>query len=225
MTKLKICGLRDADNALVAAGSGADYLGFNFVPGVRRQLLVDEARAVIDDFRDRREGTLPGLVGLFADQSADEVNCAVAVCGLDFAQLCGQEPRDYWRLIEVPVIKMVKVRDDGDRDRAVAGTIRGVEEVVADGHRVLLDKYEAGAKGGTGKTFDWRIADEVAERYDFLLAGGLTPENVRRAIDEVSPWGVDVSSGIETGGVKDPAKITAFAAQVKGVAGANRETA
>jgi phosphoribosylanthranilate isomerase len=225
MTRLKICGLRDADNALVAARAGADLLGFNFVPGVRRQLSVDRARTVIDDFRSRHPGEPPRLVGLFADQPADEVNRAIEVCGLDLAQLCGQEPRDYWREIAAPVIKMVKVRDDEDGDSAIAETLRGAEQVVADGHTVLLDKYEAGAKGGTGKTFDWRIAAEVAESYDFLLAGGLTPANVRRAIEVVSPWGVDVSSGVETDGVKDPAKITAFAAEVKGADAAGSEPA
>ena len=216
MTRLKIDGLRDADNALIAARSGADFLGFVFVPGVRRQLSVDRARAIIDEFRSRYEGTPPRVVGLFADQPTEDVNRTIEVCGLDLAQLCGQEPREYWRQIEAPVIKMVKVRDDGDIDEAVADTIRSAEEVVADGHRLLLDKYEAGAKGGTGKTFDWGIAAEVAERYDILLAGGLTPENVKRAIDAVSPWGVDISSGVETDGVKDPAKIRAFAAAVKG---------
>ena len=216
MTKFKICGLRDADNALVAADSGADFLGFCFVPGVRRQLLLDDARAVIDEFRGRCDGTPPRLVGLFADQPADEVNSTVAACGLDLVQLCGRESRDYTRLIRAPVVKMVKVRDEDGLEEAAARTIRDADELAAEGHRVLLDKYEAGAKGGTGRTFDWRVAAKVAERHDLLLAGGLNPENVRRAIDVVSPWGVDVSSGVETDGVKDPARIRAFAAAVKG---------
>ena len=216
MTQFKICGLRDADNALVAADAGADFLGFCFVPGVRRQLLLDDARAVIDELRRRCDGTPPRLVGLFADQPADEVNSTVAACGLDLVQLCGQESRDYMRLIPTPVVKMVKVRDEDGLEEATSRTIRDADELAADGHRVQLDKYEAGAKGGTGRTFDWRVAARVAERHDILLAGGLNPENVRRAIDVVSPWGVDVSSGVETDGVKDPARIRAFAAAVKG---------
>ena len=216
MTKLKICGLRDADNALVAASAGADFLGFAFVPGVRRQLLLDDARAVIDELRRRCDGTPPRVVGLFADQPADEVNRTIDACGLDLVQLCGQESRDYMRLIRAPVVKAVKVRDEDGLEEAAARTMRAADELAADGHRVQLDKYEAGAKGGTGRTFDWRVAARVADRHDVVLAGGLDPDNVRRAIDVVSPWAVDVSSGVETGGVKDPAKIRAFAAAVRG---------
>ena len=81
---------------------------------------------------------------------------------------------------------------------------------------VVLDRHQAGALGGTGLSFDWDIAREVAERYDLLLAGGLSPDNVASAIDRVKPWAVDVSSGVETNGVKDPDKIVAFARQVRG---------
>ena len=217
MTKFKICGLRDADNALVAASAGADFLGFNFVPGVRRRIPVHDARAVIGELRERCDRTTPRVVGLFADQPADEVNRTIDACGLDLVQLCGEESRDYMRLILEPVVKMIKVRDEDGLDEAAARTIQAADALVADGHMVQLDKYEAGAKGGTGRTFDWRVAARVAERHDIVLAGGLDPDNVRRAIDAVSPWAVDVSSGVETDGVKDPAKIRAFAAAVKGL--------
>ena len=156
-------------------------------------------------------------MGLFADQPADEVNRTIDACGLDLVQLCGEESRDYMRLILAPVVKMIKVRDEDGLDEAAARTIQAADALVADGHMVQLDKYEAGAKGGTGRTFDWRVAARVAERHDIVLAGGLDPDNVRRAIDAVSPWAVDVSSGVETDGVKDPAKIRAFAAAVKGL--------
>ena len=215
MTKLKICGLRDVENALVAADAGADFLGFAFVPGVRRQLLVDDARAIIDELRRRCDGDSPRVVGLFADQPVDDVNGTIDACGLDMVQLCGQESRDYMRQVRAPVIKAIKVRDDDGLDEAAARTLRHADAVVADGHHVQLDKYEAGAQGGTGRSFDWRVAARVAERHHILLAGGLDPDNVRQAIDVVSPWGVDVSSGVETDGVKDPAKIRAFAAAVK----------
>ena len=216
MTRFKICGLRDLDNALAAADAGADFLGFNFVPGVRRRVPVDGARAIIAELRGRRDGTPPRIVGLFADQPADDVNRIVGACGLDLVQLCGQESRSYMRLVRAPVVKMVKVRDEDGLDEAATRTLRDADAIAADGHRVMLDKYKAGAKGGTGHTFDWRVAARVAERHDIMLAGGLDPDNVRRAIDAVSPWCVDVSSGVETDGVKDPARIRAFAAAVKG---------
>ena len=215
MTKFKICGLRDADNALVAADAGADFLGFNFVPGVRRRIPVHDARAAIGELRERCDRTTPRVVGLFADQPADDVNRIVDACGLDLVQLCGQESRSYMRLVRAPVVKMVKVRDEDGLDDAVSRTLRDADAIAADGHRVMLDKFKAGAKGGTGHTFDWRVAARVADRHDIMLAGGLDPDNVRSAIDAVSPWCVDVSSGVETDGVKDPARIRAFAAAAR----------
>lgn len=215
MTRIKICGLRDAANALVAADAGADFLGLNFVPGVRRQITLEQARDIIGVFRHRYGVGGPRLVGLFADQPLDEVNHAVGYCKLDLAQLCGQEPSDYWRKVAVPVIKMVKVRDVADREHALAEAAREVEHVVTAGHTAVLDKYETGALGGTGHSFDWQVARQIATRYDIMLAGGLTPGNVGDAIALVKPWGVDVSSGVETDGMKDPIKIVAFARAVQ----------
>ncbi len=214
MTRLKICGLRDVGSALVAAGAGADFLGFVFVPCARRQLTVEEAKAVIDGYRRCRGSEGPRLVGLFADQPIEVVNHTVECCGLDFAQLCGNEPPEYWQEVGARVIKQVKVREHGAVEGAVAETLARVKEIVCRGHIALLDKYEAGSPGGTGRSFDWTIAREVAKRHDIVLAGGLSPENVGRAIRMVGPWAVDVSSGVESEGVKDPRKIRAFAGQV-----------
>ena len=215
MTRFKICGLRDVGNALIAADAGADFLGFVFVPGVRRQLTADQARAIIEEYGRWQRKKSPRLVGLFADQPLDEVNRTIERCGLDLAQLCGDEPPEYWRQVSVPVIKQIKVRDDEDTARASEETLRRVDEVIAAGDMAMLDRYEAGALGGTGRSFDWDIASEVARNHDFLLAGGLTPENVGLAINIAAPWGVDVSSGVETDLVKDPKKIAAFAREVK----------
>ena len=211
MRRLKICGLREARHATAAADAGADFLGFVFVPGVRRQLMEDEGKRVIEDYRTLRGAGGPKLVGLFADQPLEEVIRIATNCGLDMAQLCGDEPPDYWAQVEVPVIKQIKVSDDGDRHR----TVDQVEEVVELGHMAQLDSHQSGSLGGTGRKFDWDIAQEVAGRYDFLLAGGLDPENIGEAIERVGPWGVDVSSGVETNGVKDPEKIATFAERVK----------
>ena len=211
MMKLKICGLRDLDSALAAAEAGADFLGFNFVPGVRRQLSSERAKAIIIDYRRRRGENGPRLVGIFADQPLDEVNRTVEGCGLDLAQLCGDEPPEYWRGLSVQVIKQIKVRDRDPLEEVIPETLRRVGQVVARGHLAMLDRHEAGSLGGTGRTFDWSIAAPVARRHELMLAGGLTPENVGRAVETVAPWGVDVSSGVETGGVKDVGKIAAFA--------------
>ena len=215
MTRLKICGLRDPEHMLTAADSGADLLGFVFVPGVRRQISNERGRAIISLLRRLRPDSGTRIVGLFADQPLDDVNHTIDYCGLDLAQLCGDEPPDYWRRVSAPVIKQVRVRDRPSREDAIAETLGRVEEVIDGGQTAMLDRYEAGAKGGTGRTFDWSIAAQVATQHDFLLAGGLTPDNVARAIDAVRPWGVDVSSGVETDGVKDTTKIAAFAREVR----------
>ena len=214
MTLFKICGLRDPNSALVAAESGASFLGFAFVEGVRRQLLPERGAEVISEYRKIAGSDGPKLIGLFANQPADFIDSVAELCGLDYAQLCGDEPPDFWNGLSIPVIRQVKVRDDLDKPDAVALALRDVEMALGAGHLAMLDKHVAGALGGTGFSFDWEVAREIARDHKVLLAGGLTPENVAQAIRVAQPWGVDVSSGVETNGQKDPAKIRTFAAAV-----------
>ena len=209
MTRFKICGLRDPANAQVVVESGANFIGMVFVPGVRREITPERALEIVAAVRAKPGSKGPRLVGLFANQPLDDVNNIVRRCGLDMVQLCGDEPPEYWARVEADVIKQIKVRDD-----SLGDTLASVKTVVEAGHTAMLDKYEKGALGGTGLTFDWDIAREVAERFPIMLAGGLTPDNVARAIAKVSPWGVDVSSGVENDGDKDPIKIRGFASEV-----------
>ena len=169
MTKLKICGLRDVRNACAAASAGADYLGFVFVPGVPRQLSVDNARTIIEECRLRVNCSPPQMVGLFADQPIDEVNFIVESCRLDLVQLCGDEVSQYWQSVDVPVIKQIKVRDYLNISVATDDVIRRVGEVVSLGYTAVLDKYESGAKGGTGITFDWDIATSIRSAANNVL--------------------------------------------------------
>ena len=215
MTTLKICGLREVGHALAARDAGADFLGFNFVHGVRRQLFEEVGREIIEEYRRLAGADGPCLVGLFANQPLEEVNKIVASCRLDLAQLCGDEPPEFWRGVQAGVIRQIKVREGGPMKAVVDDVGRRLEEVDSLGHIAVLDKHEEGAFGGTGRAFDWRIARELARNHDFLLAGGLSPENVEAAIDTAEPWGVDVSSGVETNGVKDAVKIADFARRVK----------
>ena len=214
MTLFKICGFRDPDSAVVAAESGASFLGFVFVEGVRRQLLPERGAEVISEYRKAAGNDGPKLVGLFANQPADFIDSVVELCGLDYAQLCGDEPPDFWDGLSVPVIRQIKVRDDLDKPDAVTLAVRHVEVALDAGHLALLDKHVAGYLGGTGFSFDWEIAREIARDHKVLVAGGLNPENVPQAIRVARPWGVDVSSGVESNGQKDPVKIKAFATAV-----------
>ena len=213
--EFKICGMRSLEHALAAADAGASLLGFVFVPGVRRQVSVERAREVISSARELRGANCPRIVGLFANQPLQEVNKIVKRCDLNFVQLCGDEPPDYWDNVDAWVMRQVKVDDSLPRRTAVSTALSEIEEVVNRLHLTLLDKRLKGALGGTGHTFDWGIASEIARRHPVFLAGGLAPENVRQAIDTVRPWGVDVSSGVETEGIKDTAKIATFADRVR----------
>lgn len=210
---VKICGVRTLDDALVAAEAGADYIGMVFVSGRRRRIEPEAARVITDGLRSLGSGA-PKAVGLFGDQPLDEVLDTIDVAGLDCTQLCGEEPLDYCRTVldRAGVIKVLHVSDDDDTN-AVADLI---DAFAAAGCTVTLDSQVAGLHGGTGRSFDWSIAAELAQGgRRFLLAGGLTPVNVADAIAAVHPWGVDVSSGVESEGVQDQSKIREFVANAR----------
>jgi len=212
-TAVKICGVRRLEDALVAAEAGADFFGMVFVPGRRRRIEPEAARIITDGLRDSY-GKSPKSVGLFGDQPLDEVLETIASAGLDYVQLCGDEPLDYCRAVlqHAGVIKVLHVSNDDPPD-AVADRI---DAFAAAGCTVTLDSQVAGLHGGTGQSFDWRIAAQLAASgRRFLLAGGLTPGNVAEAVAVVRPRGVDVSSGVETDGVQDHAKITEFVANAR----------
>lgn len=210
MTRVKICGIRNLEDARVAADAGADFIGLVFVPERRRRLELEEARAIVAGLKESA-GRVPQFVGLFADQALEEVNLTVQTCALDLAQLCGRESLDYCRQTGAPVIKVLHVPDAASRHAAIAELAGRIEAHREAGNLVTLDRLVEGLQGGTGESFDWSIAAELSRLGNsFLLAGGLSPDNVAQAVAAVRPWGVDVSSGVETGGVKDHEKIRKF---------------
>ena len=210
MTQVQICSIQAVEHALAAADAGADFIGFNFVPGVRRQLEEDVARRMVQEYRERRGVLGPKLVGIFANQPLSQVNHILAQCSLDMAQLSGHEPMKYTLSVGRPVIQAIHVPANQPQDLMVDLLHRLLEEMESHDILPLLDPQVDDAPGGTGATLDWAIAQELAPSHSFLLAGGLTPDNVAQAVHQVRPWGVDVSSGIETDGLKDPEKIRSF---------------
>lgn len=216
VTKVKICGIRTLADAQVAAQAGADFIGLVFVPGRRRRLEVNEALKLVEGLKNGPGGT-PQVVGLFADQPLEEVNHTIETCGLDMAQLCGTESLDYCRDTKSEVIKVVHI-PQSPSSPAPASSSASEEELAQrmkayrdGGCLVTLDRLVEGLQGGTGESFDWSIAAALAGTGNsFILAGGLSPENIGEAITTVGPWGVDVSSGVETNGDKDHRKITQF---------------
>ena len=213
--QIKICGLRGADAALAAANAGADFLGFNFVKGARRQLQLDEGMQIIAEYSaglsESNNTNRPGIVGLFLNRDADFVNDFARKAGLDYLQLCGDEDAAYISKIELPTFKMVRVKDG----TTPAGLDQIVSPLLSTKHGVLLDRFDKNVQGGSGKSFDWSAAEGIANRENVLLAGGLNPENVQIAIAQLNPWGVDVASGVEIGGIKDPERIRSFVNAVR----------
>ena len=213
VSTVKICGVRRSEDALVVAEAGADYFGMVFVPGRRRRIEPAAARLITDRLHALGPGA-PKSVGLFGDQPVEEALDTIAAAGLDWVQLCGEESAEYCRQVQehAGVIKVLHVADDADID----GMAELIDAYAAAGCTITLDSQVTGLHGGTGQSFDWSIAAELAESgRQFLLAGGLTPENVADVAAQVNPWGVDVSSGVETDGAQDHAKIRQFIANAR----------
>ena len=197
MTLVKVCGMRDLEHMAAAAEAGADLLGMVFLPTVRRYIPPETGAALASTFRERRQGAPQRLVGLFADQPVEHVNAVAAQVGLDFVQLCGSESPEYWAQVEPAILKVVHVpaaaSGDTDDQYAVVETVEVRLQAISNaGHIALLDRQSSVQPGGMGEMFDWSVAQELAALgYRFILAGGLTPENVAAAIEAVGPFGVD----------------------------------
>lgn len=204
---MKICGIRSPEDALVAAGSGADAIGLVFYPGSKRVVGLEQAQVI------RKE--LPAfvsVVGLFVNAQADDVRRAQDRVHLDCLQFHGDEPASFCEQFGTPYIKALRVRQGEDP----IPTAKQFSSASA----ILLDSYEAGQRGGTGKSFDWSVAARcVADLgIPIVLAGGLAPDNVARAIETVHPWAVDVSTGVESGpGIKCRMRMTEFFNEVYSV--------
>ncbi|HEX2171181.1 MAG TPA: phosphoribosylanthranilate isomerase [Dehalococcoidia bacterium] len=219
MTVIKICGIAEVDHALAAAQAGADLIGLVFYPPSHRYLTPDRARAIVEATRAARPEA-PGFVGVFVDEPAVTINRLAAEVGLDYAQISGDEPWSLCADLAVPVIKSLRIDPAAGLADLEARLAEGEDLIRAGRVRLLLDTQHPGYYGGTGRTFDWALAAELARNVPFLLAGGLTPENAAEAVRAVRPWGLDVSSGVETDKRKDPGKIRRFLAAARSHDGA-----
>jgi len=209
MTRVKICGIKEPSQAVAAAGAGADYIGIVMAPSKRR-VDLEQAKEIAAAVKGSRTLT----VGVFVNMPAAEINRISKYCDFDRIQLSGDEPWEYVQELHRPAIKAVKISKEYTGEKLLSELIGGYKK--ANYYFLpLLDCAANGSYGGTGKSFDWTVAIKAAERYRFVLAGGLTPENVGEAIASARPWGVDVSSGVETNGAKDIDKIKRFISMVR----------
>ena len=193
----------------MAMEGGADMIGFNFYLKSPRYISVGKCRDIMSVMR--RYGHIM-YVGVFVNASVPEIRATIDTCGLNLAQLHGDETPEAVQAFY------------GRAFKAFHGVPQSMNGFARDeAPAFLVDASVKGAYGGTGITADWSSAAEMAKHYPILLAGGLTPENVAEAVRRVNPWGVDVASGVESGpGVKDPIKIRAFVQAIKRVETSNQ---
>jgi phosphoribosylanthranilate isomerase len=209
MTVVKICGITNLQDALLATELGADLLGFIFYPKSPRYMTYPQVQEIVHQVRAQAPASIPGFVGVFVDQERETVAQMRDFCALDYAQLHGSEsPRMVSALQEGGhrVIKAFRVRNKA--------SLEGMVDYRPTAF--LLDTFIQGKPGGTGHAFDWTLAARARASGRIILAGGLTPDNVAQAISVAGPWGVDVSSGVEAAlGCKDPAKLRRFITAVR----------
>jgi phosphoribosylanthranilate isomerase len=210
MVRVKICGITNVKDARNAARLGADALGFNFFKGSPRYIRPERAKAII--------AALPPLVltvGVFVDEEPERILEICAQCGLDAAQMHGDEPP---RLVHAVTglrrIKALRIADAQD--------VTLCRRYRVDAY--LLDAKVPGEFGGTGKTFNWELAREAAQFGPIILAGGLTPANVAQAVAIVQPYAVDTASGVEDSpGEKNKELMAQFIRNAKAEGLARRE--
>ena len=202
MTAIKICGITRTQDALTAAGCGANAIGLVFYAQSPRCVTPERAAELMR--------VLPPFVmsvGLFVDAVANEVTQTLAQVRVDLLQFHGNESPAYCRQFGVPYLKALRVKPGLD--------LLQYARDYHDAKALLLDAYVEGTHGGTGATFDWALIPKNLP-LPVVLSGGLTPENITAAIQAVRPWAVDVSSGVELQkGIKDAAKIAAFVTGVR----------
>ena len=199
MTHIKICGNTEPDGVRLAVSLGVDLLGFIFTRSPRR-VTVEQAQALIAGVPEHI-----GRVGVFIDEPVEEIATTVEACELSAVQLY-RTPTLADRQLPVPLLPVVRLRTPDDAsDLQFAPT-----------DKPLLDTYLPDVIGGTGRTWDWTLAEPLVGRYPVIISGGLRPENVGAAIRQLRPWGVDVASGVELlPGVKDLARLEWFVRVVR----------
>jgi len=203
MIKVKICGITNKEDALYAAECGADALGFIFYEKSPRYIEPDNAKTII--------AALPPFVttvGVFVNKDFNDIRDITLLTGVTVVQLHGDESPSYCNLVEGKLIKAIRVKNDS--------SIEGLKKYDVD--TFLLDSFDKNSFGGSGLTFDWKLAEKAKQYGKIILAGGLTPDNVEEAVKKVAPYGVDVNSGVEKKpGIKNKNKVKKFIIRSKAV--------
>lgn len=201
--RIKICGLTRAQDVRNAVTCGTDAIGFVLYGPSPRAVTAEQAAQLLKD--------VPAFVtsvALFVDESPEEINRALSVCPFDLLQFHGDESPEFCRQFNRPYMKAIRVRSAQDIESAV--------QQYPDAKALLLDAYVENLPGGTGQAFDWRLIPQLS--VPWVLAGGLNSNNVADAINQVEPFAVDVSGGVEASkGIKDEQKMKDFINEVRNV--------
>ena len=192
MTKVKICGLSTQEAVTAAVSSGADYIGFVFAKS-KRQVSLEQAQKLAKMIPEKVK-----KVGVFVSPTLEELKIAIKTVPLDLVQVHGDYDEDLQTDFSVPLIRAVQIK-------------KGKENLTSKADYLLFDAPIA----GSGETFDWQQLETEQLQKPFLIAGGLTSDNVKECIEHFAPYAVDVSSGVETNGRKDIEKIKRFIESVK----------
>jgi phosphoribosylanthranilate isomerase len=217
MTYVKLCGITTVDDACTAVQAGADMLGFIFYPKSPRYITYETAALIAGAVRGAYGDRSPRFVGVFVDEPAARIQAMLDAAGLDLAQCHGSEPPALIRQLAPRAFKAARPHTQQEAQIAL-DTYRNTVPDDPSLPELLVDAYHPQQLGGTGHRADTGLAAWLSSRVRLLLAGGLTPDNVAAAVQEIRPWGVDVSSGVELRpGVKDPARIQAFVQAVRSV--------
>ncbi len=201
--RIKICGLTRDQDVHSAVNSGADALGFVLYAPSPRAVSAEQAASLL-----KQVPAFVSTVALFVNESAEEIQRVLTLCPFDLLQFHGDESPEFCRQFNRPYMKAIRVRSEEDIHHAV--------EQFPDAKALLLDAYVENLPGGTGQAFDWRLIPKISTPW--VLAGGLTSNNVADAINQVAPFAVDVSGGVEASkGIKDSQKIQDFISEVRNV--------
>jgi len=205
MVKVKVCGITRLEDAQFAVELGADFLGFNFWPESKRAIDPESAKKIIAQVKGRAR-----VVGVFVNQLLEEVSEIASEIGLDMVQLHGDESPDFCADLDLPVIKALRLGCEAD-----LCCLDDYSDLIW-----LIDSKTEGF-GGSGQSPDYELVKKAQKKAGkIILAGGLNPGNVAKAIKDIEPWAVDVASGVEQSpGIKDQKKMKKFFEAIKNVAG------
>ena len=205
--KIKICGVKNNDIAKLLIDLDMDFIGLNFIKKSIRYLDEFTAKSIskyIDKYREQKKAKIQ-KVGLFLDENVEKMNEISKKFNLDLVQLCGNENTEYISKSLIPVIKVIHIIEN----MSIEKLGEKIESFSKVSEFIILDTYSDTAAGGTGKTFDWSKYKKFFNK-NIIIAGGLNPNNINKFINQYNPWGIDVSSGVESNKQKDSNKINLF---------------